>query len=101
MLLDTIEETTIVDIQVNGAFYKRIQALFFSMVQGKEPQHLQEMFDKIQKNQIDSEDVAHLQTIVVLMREIEEQAKAQDKITKAEVNPEDINTDLSPEPPQS
>jgi hypothetical protein len=93
MLLDIIDETTIVDIQVNGAFYKRIQALFFSMMQGKEPEQINEIFQKIQNNQIDSETVAHVQTIVVLMREIEEQAKAQNKVSQKDVNPEDINKD--------
>ena len=93
MLLDIIDENAVIDIQVNGAFYKRVQALFFSMMQGKEPEQINEIFQKIQNNQIDSETVAHVQTIVVLMREIEEQAKVQNKVTKSDVNPEDLNKD--------
>lgn len=93
MLLDIIEDNTVIDIQVNGAFYKRVQALFYSMLTGKEPELINEIFEKIKNDNIDSEQVAHIQTIVVLMREIEEQAKAQDKIIKKEVNPEDLNKD--------
>jgi hypothetical protein len=85
MIISTIKEEDIIDIQVNGSFYARIQALMFYLLEGKEPQFITEVFDKIKDNQIDDAYVAHLQTVVVLMREIEEQAKQQDKITEKDV----------------
>lgn len=85
MIISTIKEEDIIDIKVNGSFYARIQALMFYLLEGKEPQFITEVFEKIKDNQIDDAYVAHLQTVVVLMREIEEQAKQQDKITEKDV----------------
>lgn len=85
MLISTIKEDDIIDIQVNGSFYARVQALMFYLLDGKEPEFVTEVFEKIKNNQIDDEYVAHLQTVVVLMREIEEEAKKQDKITEKDV----------------
>lgn len=91
MIISTIKEEDIIDIKVNGSFYARIQALMFYLLEGKEPQFITEVFEKIKNNNIDDAYVAHLQTIVVLMREIEEEAKKQDKITEKDV--EESNED--------
>lgn len=91
MIVSTIKEEDIIDIKVNGSFYARIQALMFYLLEDKEPQYITEVFEKIKNNTIDDVYVAHLQTIVVLMREIEEQAKNQDKITEKDI--EESNED--------
>lgn len=91
MIVSTIKEEDIIDIKVNGSFYARIQALMFYLLEDKEPQYITEVFEKIKNNTIDDAYVAHLQTIVVLMREIEEQAKNQDKITEKDI--EESNED--------
>jgi hypothetical protein len=91
MIVNTIKEEDIIDIKVNGSFYARIQALMFYLLEDKEPQYITEVFEKIKNNTIDDAYVAHLQTVVVLMREIEEQAKKQDKITEKDV--EESNED--------
>lgn len=85
MIISTIKEDDIIDIKVNGSFYARVQALMFYLLEGKEPQFITEVFDKIKENKIDDPYVAHLQTIVVLMREIEEEAKKQNKITDKDI----------------
>lgn len=91
MIVNTIKEEDIIDIKVNGSFYARVQALMFYLLEDKEPQYITEVFEKIKNNTIDDAYVAHLQTIVVLMREIEEQAKNQDKITEKDI--EESNED--------
>ena len=91
MIISTIKEEDIIDIKVNGSFYARIQALMFYLLEGKEPQFITEVFEKIKNNNIDDAYVAHLQTIVVLMREIEEEAKKQNKITEKDI--EESNED--------
>ena len=91
MIVNTIKEEDIIDIKVNGSFYARIQALMFYLLEDKEPQYITEVFEKIKNNNIDDVYVAHLQTVVVLMREIEEQAKNQDKITEKDI--EESNED--------
>lgn len=91
MLVNTIKEEDIIDIRVNGSFYARIQALMFYLLEDKEPQYITEVFEKIKNNTIDDAYVAHLQTVVVLMREIEEEAKKQNKITEKDI--EESNED--------
>lgn len=91
MLISTIKEDDIIDIKVNGSFYARVQALMFYLLDGKDPEFVTEVFEKIKNNEIDDPYVAHLQSVVVLMREIEEQAKKQDKITEKDV--EESNED--------
>jgi len=88
MIVSTIKEEDIIDIKVNGSFYQRVQALMFYLLEDKEPQYITEVFDKIKNNTIDDAYVAHLQTVVVLMREIEQEAEKQNKIT-----PKDIDTE--------
>lgn len=91
MLISTIKEDDIIDIKVNGSFYARVQALMFYLLDGKDPEFVTEVFEKIKNNEIDDPYVAHLQSVVVLMREIEEQAKKQDKITEKDI--EESNED--------
>lgn len=86
MIVSTIKEDDIIDIKVNGSFYQRVQALMFYLLENKEPAFIEEVFNKIKENKIDDAYVAHLQTVVVLMREIEEEAKKQEKITEKEID---------------
>lgn len=56
------------------------------LVEGLEPERIQELFDKINNDQIDEPLAAHLQTLAVLMNEIERQAEAQGVVEQTEVN---------------
>lgn len=56
------------------------------LVEGLEPERIQELFDKINNDQIDEPLAAHLQTLAVLMNEIEAQAEAQGVVEQTEVN---------------
>lgn len=55
------------------------------LLEGLEPQRVQEIFDKINNENIDEELPAHVQTLVVLMNEIEKEANKQGKIEQTEV----------------
>lgn len=55
------------------------------LLEGLEPQRIQEIFDKISTEQIDEPLPAHIQTLVVLMNEIEREANEQGKIEQTEV----------------
>lgn len=74
-----------ISIEVNGSFYARIQHLIMFLLEGLEPQRVQEIFDKINNEQIDEPLPAHVQTLVVLMNEIEREANKQGKIEQTEV----------------
>ena len=55
------------------------------LLEGLEPQRVQEIFDKISNGQIDEPLPAHVETLVVLMNEIEREANRQGKIEQTEV----------------
>lgn len=74
-----------ISIEVNGSFYARVQHLIMFLLEGLEPQRVQEIFDKINNENIDEELPAHVQTLVVLMNEIEKEANKQGKIEQTEV----------------
>lgn len=94
MLIDSIKDDEIIDIQVNGSFYRRVQALFFHFISEKDPEYIKKAIESINAGTADNEIfTAHLQTITVLMREIEEQAKTQGKISQNEINTEGLSED--------
>lgn len=55
------------------------------LVEGLEPERIQELFDKINNDQIDEPLAAHLQTLAVLMNEIEREAEAQGVVEQTEI----------------
>jgi hypothetical protein len=83
--IPTIKEDSIITIQVNGSFYSRVQHLIMYMLESLEPQKIQEIFEKINNDQIDEPLAAHIQTLVVLMNEIEREADSQGKIEETEI----------------
>ena len=83
--IPTIKEDSVISIEVNGSFYARIQHLIMFLLEGLEPQRVQEIFDKINNENIDEPLPAHVQTLVVLMNEIEREANKQGKIEQTEV----------------
>ena len=83
--IPTIKEDSVISIEVNGSFYARIQHLIIFLLEGLEPQRVQEIFDKIKNENIDEPLPAHVQTLVVLMNEIEREANKQGKIEQSEV----------------
>lgn len=87
--IPVIKEDSIISIQVNGSFYARVQHLLIFLLEGLEPQRVQEIFDKIKDGKIDEAVTAHTETLVVLMNEIERQAEAQGLIGESEVASED------------
>ena len=55
------------------------------MLESLEPQRIQEIFDKINSDKIDEPLAAHIQTLVVLMNEIEREATEQGKVEETEI----------------
>lgn len=83
--IPTIKEDSLIEITVNGSFYGRVQQLIMFLVEELEPERIQEIFDKINNNQIDEPLVAHVQTMAVLMNEIERSANEQGKVDQTEI----------------
>ena len=83
--IPTIKEDTLINITVNGSFYGRVQHMMMYLVETLEPQRIQELFNKINNDQIDEPLAAHLQTLAVLMNEIEREAEAAGLVEQTEV----------------
>ena len=81
-----LPDDTIVDIQVSGAFYKRLQTLLFSLTENIEPQDTQ----KIYKNAIDGKAETileyNVETMLLICKEVEEKTTEQNLWKEEEVD---------------
>lgn len=82
--IPVIKQDELIDITVNGSFYARVQQLALFLLRDKEQAQVIEIFDKIANNKIEDEVTAHVQTMVVLMNEIERSAQENNKIQMEE-----------------
>jgi|688.fasta_scaffold385037_2 hypothetical protein len=92
MQVKSIPYENIINIQISGAYYMRIQNLLFSLMGNFKEEDLKDFFTRLQNNNNEFKDSNeyNLATILILINEIELQAKEQNKITDQEVElPED------------
>lgn len=78
--MPVIPQDAIIDIKVNGSFYFRVTQMLMYLVKDQEPQRIAEIFERISTNSVQEELEAHIETLSVLMNEIENQAKKQGKV---------------------
>jgi proline racemase len=89
-----IEYESIIDIQVNGYFYLQVQAVLFYLINQIEHEELVKIMNAIKTRNFDEKENLHpsapyIDTVFILMLEIEKQAKIQGKIVEKDI----------PEPP--
>lgn len=84
--MPVIPQDAIIDIQVNGSFYYRVTQLLMSLLDNQEPERVKEIFERINNNNVQEILEANVETIAVLMNEIERCAKDQGKIQEVNVN---------------
>jgi hypothetical protein len=86
----------IIDIQISGAFYMRIQNVFLEMISKLSDEDQKQLLQKVKENSQDITDPAILNaiTILILMNEIEHQANSQGKVKDQEVDIPENGTDL-------
>jgi len=81
-----LPDDTIVDIQVSGAFYKRLQTLLFSLTENIEAEDTQ----KIYKNAIDGKAETileyNVETMLLICKEVEEKTTEQNLWKEEEVD---------------
>jgi hypothetical protein len=80
-----IEYESIIDIQVNGYFYLQVQSLLFHLADQMEPEEIVKVMNAIKTRNFDDKNnlhplTPHIDTVLLLMLEIEKQAKIQGKI---------------------
>ncbi len=76
--LEIIPYDALINIQIGGGFYARLQQLLTSMVATKNKEELAEMIESMKASD-DSKPAStyHFETLLILIRSIEEEAKKQ------------------------
>lgn len=87
--VEGIRLDTIIDIQVSGGFYSRLHQLLQSMAATVSPEEFQKMLLRITEGKAESALEYHIETLIVLIHEIEERAREQNKISKEDFTTED------------
>lgn len=86
----------IIDIQISGAFYMRIQNLFFELISKLSEEDQKILLEKVKEGAKDITEPAmyNALTVLIIMNEIEYQANEQGKVKDQEVElPEDDKKD--------
>jgi len=82
----------IIDIKISGAFYMRIQNLFFDLISKLSEEDQKTLLEKVKEGAKDITDPAmyNAVTVLIIMNEIEYQANEQGKVKDQEIElPED------------
>ena len=94
--IKTIPFEEIVDIKISGAFYMRIQNLFFELISKLSEEDQKILLEKVREGAKDITEPAmyNALTVLIIMNEIEYQANEQGKVKDQEVElPEDDKKD--------
>ena len=92
--LEVFDDEKVFNIPMSGAFAKRLQALTVWMTDKKNPEEILKVYEAIAAEDDDpnvkyDQFTLHLETMLILLREMETQARASDCIKKVKVK--DIN----------
>jgi len=90
--IKTIPFEEIIDIKISGAFYMRIQNLFFELISKLSEEDQKILLEKVREGAKDITEPAmyNALTVLIIMNEIEYQANEQGKVKDQEVElPED------------
>jgi hypothetical protein len=85
--IPVIKPEQIIDIQVNGSFFTRVQVLLMYLLEGREPKETIEIMNDVAANNIKSPIHAHVQTVSALLSEIESQARNSGFIEEIDFEP--------------
>lgn len=98
----TIPDDALVDIKVSGSFHKRLVELLAALGESVPLDEFKTILERIKENKpADTLFELNVHTILMLIYEVEVEAKKQGKISTAEVDDPET-TDNSPQPnPQS
>jgi len=93
--IETIPYESIVDFKVSGAFYSRLQDLFFNLASQKSKEEYLTCIKNISAKNVSTNYEYDVQTLLILISEIESKAKEQGKMLMQEIEIPDENTDVS------
>jgi hypothetical protein len=82
---EIISEKAIVSIKMSTGYYKRIQALLSNIIEGKSPEDIKKMHDAIVNKNIKDAQTYHYETLLILCKEFEYNAKDQGFVEKVTI----------------
>jgi len=86
MQAEAIPLDSTVSIEISGAFYARLHQFFYSVASSKSPEEFAKALEKIKSGKTSDDAWAyHLETLINLLKEVEDQAKIQGKIKMIDV----------------
>lgn len=85
--VEVIKQGAVIDIQVSDQFYKRIQNLTLHFITQKPEEELQQIIEDIKNDKVEDEWTEHLETLLILTNEIEDQARKQNKVEAGVITP--------------
>jgi hypothetical protein len=86
--IDVIKPDVLIDVQISGAFYMRLQNLLFYILSQKGEQEVNDILSKLDPvtpTKTDDAYIQSLETILVLITSVEQNAKTQGLISKHEM----------------
>lgn len=82
-------DESIVNIELSGAFYRRLQSLLFSLTEGVETEHVQKIYKNAIEDKIEKTLDFNVQTMLYLCKEVEDKVTEQDLWKEEEVTLDD------------
>lgn len=73
--VEIIEPTAVVSVQIGAGFYQKIQQIVGFLIADKTVEDLRNANDQIQSENITDEWVKHYETLLILCKEFESEAK--------------------------
>jgi hypothetical protein len=80
-----LPDDTIVDIQLSGAFYKRLQTLLFSLTEGIEAEDVQKIYKHAVDGKAETVLEYNVETMLLLCKEVEEKTTEQKLWSEEEI----------------
>lgn len=75
----------VVSIEINGNFVARLHQLQFSFLKNKTPEQFQNIMTELKKGDSTHPDAYHLQTVLFLIRELENEAVKKGLMVEKEI----------------
>lgn len=88
--VEVIIENSVIDIQVSTFFASRLRDLAFNMTQGKTETEMAEAHRQISEDKVTDPWIKDWETVLMLVREVDQQAQQQGKTRKVVIDLTDL-----------
>ena len=83
--LEIIKEDALVDLKFSTGFYKRVQAMLYHLLGSKDSKEILSANEQIKNQNITEDWIFHYETLLILCKEVEKNAKEQGQLEKTTV----------------